>query len=98
MRLGRTRRSKPFYWAILGVFLASLVPAVVLLTISYYQAIHRTQERTDSLLDAAETILTRIGEDTDGRVSPETFNLIRRYVYNDPRFREAGIINRAVGL
>jgi sensor c-di-GMP phosphodiesterase-like protein len=86
------------------VLAVTLVPAVVLLTISYFQAIHRTQDwlrdnidtatrRTDRLLEAAETILTRIGEDTEGRVSPETFNLIRRYVYTDPRFREAGIID-----
>jgi sensor c-di-GMP phosphodiesterase-like protein len=104
MRLSRARRSWPFYWATLGVFLGSLVPTVVLLTISYYQAVHRTQvwlktnldtatQRTDNLLESAETILTRISADTAGRVSPETFKLIRRYVYNDPRFREAGIID-----
>jgi hypothetical protein len=92
MRLNRTRRSWPFYWATLGVFLASLIPTVVLLTISYYQSVHRTQvwlktnidtatQRTDNLLESAETILTRISADTAGRVGPETFKLIRRYVY-----------------
>lgn len=104
MRLGQTRHPRPFYWSILGVLAVTLAPAVLLLIISYFQAIHRTQDwlqhnietatrRTDSLLDAAEKILTRIGEDTQGRVSPETFNIIRRYIYNDPRFREAGIID-----
>jgi sensor c-di-GMP phosphodiesterase-like protein len=105
MRSTTTRRSRLLHWTLLGVFLGSLVPVAVLLAVSYYQTLHRSQaqlereidlaaQRADSLLRAADTILTRIAADSDGQVTPETFKLLRRYVYNDPRFREVGIINQ----
>ncbi|MBI4784670.1 MAG: EAL domain-containing protein [Oscillatoriophycideae cyanobacterium NC_groundwater_1537_Pr4_S-0.65um_50_18] len=98
------RRLPSFYWLLLVVLLASFVPVVVLLAVSYYQAIQSSQEqlaaeidqsvrRTNDLLTTADTLLTRIAADTGGQSSPEAFNLIRRYAYNDPRFREVGIID-----
>lgn len=99
------RRSPSFYWILSIVFLASLVPMAVLLVGSYYRAIRRSQtwleaeidrsiRRTNSLLETADTLLSRIAADTDGGSNPETFKFIRRYVYDDPRFREVGIIDQ----
>lgn len=76
----------------------------VVLVGSYYRSIRRSQEwlesemdrsirRTNSLLETADTLLNRIAADTNGQSSLEAFKLIRRYVYDDPRFREVGIID-----
>jgi sensor c-di-GMP phosphodiesterase-like protein len=97
-------RRSPSPSILLSVFFGSLLPVVALLTASYYQAIWRTQDwlnheirqsiqRTNDLLITADDLLNRIAADTGGKVTPDTLNIIRRTVYNDPRFREVGIIN-----
>ena len=97
-------RRSPSPSFLLSVFFGSLLPVVALLVASYYQAILRTQDwlnhevqqsiqRTNNLLITADDLLNRIAADTGGKVTPDTLNIIRRTVYNDPRFREVGIIN-----
>jgi sensor c-di-GMP phosphodiesterase-like protein len=97
-------RRLPSLSILLIVFLGSLLPVVGLLAIAYFQAIYHTQgwlsqevrqsvRRTDRLLETADDQLNQIAADTKGKPSPEALNLVRRTVYNDPRFREVEIVD-----
>ncbi|MBW4554019.1 MAG: EAL domain-containing protein [Aphanocapsa sp. GSE-SYN-MK-11-07L] len=99
-------RRKSFQWYVLLAIIASTVPSLILLVFTYIQTLSRAassleQEvesariRTNNLLEQAESTLYRLAKDTNGQPTPEAINLLRRKIYNDPRFREAGIINEA---
>ena len=91
---------KSLAWALL----ISVLPSIAFLTFSYRQTIaHNTNilEKTieeatlklDRLLETADVVLARLAADIEDPSNPEALNLLRRTVYNDPRFREAGIID-----
>ncbi len=99
-------RRKSFQWYILLAIFASTVPSLVLLVFTYFQTLSRAassleQEvesariRTNNLLEQAESILHRLDRDTNGQSTPQSINLLRRTIYNNPLFREAGIVNEA---
>ncbi|MEO0942784.1 MAG: EAL domain-containing protein [Cyanobacteria bacterium J06642_12] len=92
--------SQSLSWALLFGF----VPSIAFLTYSYRQAIASNQNRlatvvqeaalkVDRLFETADSVLTRLAADIDDPSNPEALSILRRIVYNDPRFREAGIIN-----
>ena len=101
----RSKRKLKIYlqslsWALLFGF----VPSIAFLTYSYRQAIASNQNRlatvveeaalkVDRLFETADSLLTRLAADIDDPSNPEALSMLRRIVYNDPRFREAGIIN-----
>jgi sensor c-di-GMP phosphodiesterase-like protein len=89
---------------VVAAVVAGLVPTVAFVTVSYFQEIRETQvtlrklvalavQRAERLLTDAEVKLTRFVTVTEGRVTPESVKLLGQLVYNDPRFREAGIID-----
>lgn len=99
-------RRRYLKWHISLAIVASVIPSLVLLTTTYNQTIstaesHLNQEvelaknRADNLLAEAESILYRLRQDTDKQSPTQSINLLRRIIYNDPRFREAGIVNEA---
>ncbi len=99
-------RRKSFKGYILLAVIASTVPSLALLVFTYIQTLARAElslkqevelarVRTNNLLEEAESTLYRLAKDTDGKPAAQSINLLRRVVYNDPRFREAGIINEA---
>jgi sensor c-di-GMP phosphodiesterase-like protein len=99
-------RRKFFKGYILLAVIASTVPSLVLLVFTYIQTLSRAESslnqevelarvRTNNLLEQAEATLYRLAKDTDEQPTAQSINLLRRVIYNDPRFREAGIINQA---
>jgi len=97
---------KRYYRLVLWILGVSLLPPIALLALSYYQAV--TTART-KLEDAAEQSarhlsgIIRSAEITLRELEvylentqvddPRTWKLLQRIAYNDPRFREIGIIN-----
>ena len=100
------RRRRPVHQLVyvVAAVTAGLVPTVAFVTVSYFQEIRETQatmrqlvalavQRAERLLTDAEVKLTRFMTVSEGRVTPESLKLLGQLVYNDPRFREAGIID-----
>ena len=82
----------------------ALIPLTVFVVISYHQAISSAQadladivrmarERAQEILRAAELELTRYARVTEGRITPQSKNLLREIVYTNPYFREGGLID-----
>jgi len=105
---GRSRRQRRvvdlYRNPILLIILGSLLPTIVLLTISYFQSIfyekenlatliHTATSETNKLLDDADETLHRLKVDLRQADQKTTVSLLQRQIYNDFRFREAGIFN-----
>jgi sensor c-di-GMP phosphodiesterase-like protein len=101
---GRRRVADLYRNPILLIILGSLLPTIVLLTLSYSRAISYTKENlarliniatseTDKLLKDADEILHRVSVDVKQADQKTTVSLLQRQIYNDFRFREAGIFN-----
>lgn len=82
----------------------ALIPLAVFVVISYQQAISSAQadltdivsmarERAQEIFRAAELELTRYARVTEGRITPESKNLLREIVYTNPYFREGGLLD-----
>jgi sensor c-di-GMP phosphodiesterase-like protein len=93
--------NNPIFW----VVFVSILPTVILLIISYFQAITSAKAdvdnvvkivtgETNQLLEDAEVTLRRSNLDLQTADNQTAVNLLRRQIYNDFRFREAGIINK----
>lgn len=89
---------------VLLVIAVSALPTVVLLIISYFQSLSFAKANlegiikiataeTNRLLDDANTILRRNATDLQNADEQTAVKILRRQIYNDFRFREAGIIN-----
>ncbi len=89
---------------LLWILLVSLLPPTVLLVLSYHQTITNAEalleemveeatRQVDLLLGEADTILNQIATDIHDVDSPEALSILRRTVYNNLLFREAGIID-----
>ena len=89
---------------ILLVLVGSVLPTVILLVISYFQAIASAKEnlegiiktatiKTDQLLADADAILHRSKIDLQDADTQTAVKILQRQIYNDFRFREAGVIN-----
>jgi hypothetical protein len=101
----RRRRAVDLYRnPILLIIIGSLLPTLLLFTISYHQSISYAENNlasivavatseTNRLLEDADTILHRINTDLKKADPQTTVNLLQRQIYNDFRFREAGIFN-----
>jgi sensor c-di-GMP phosphodiesterase-like protein len=102
----RRQHSKldPYHSPILLVIVGSVLPTVVLLVISYFQAIASAKTnlegiiktaaiKTDQLLADADAILHRSKIDLQDADTQTAVKILQRQIYNDFRFREAGIIN-----
>lgn len=105
----RTRRPLSafdiYHNSIFWVVFVSILPTVILLFISYFQAISSAKtdldnivkiatDETNQLLEDAEVMLRRSNLDLQSADNQTAVNLLRREIYNDFRFREAGIINK----
>lgn len=88
---------------ILWILAASLIPAAVFLSFSYYHDIARTKvsletavnqgvQRIDILLRTADNVLSDVAEDIDPN-DPNALSRLQRIVYEYPHFQEIGIIN-----
>ncbi|MBX3357404.1 MAG: EAL domain-containing protein [Phycisphaeraceae bacterium] len=97
----RRRNALPF---VVLALLAGLGPMVVVLWLSYSRALERSREslqtvvdsafhRAERILQTAEVLLTRLATQTQGKMTAETQGLLRQAVYNQPFFREAGLID-----
>lgn len=91
--------------SVFWVVFVSTLPTVILLFISYFQAIALAKadldniikiatSETNQLLEDAEVTLRRSNLDLQTADNQTAVNLLRRKIYNDFRFREAGIINK----
>jgi sensor c-di-GMP phosphodiesterase-like protein len=94
----------PTRWLVLLAL--ALLPAILLLWLSHRQAVARAeadledhlrigQKRINELLSTADIRLSRLQADTKATPSPETKKQLDRLVYDDPLFREAGLIDPA---
>lgn len=90
--------------SILIVIIVSILPTIVLLAISYFQAVALAKanlesivktatSKTDRLLEDADEILRRANIDLQEADRQTAVRVLQRQIYNDFRFREAGIIN-----
>ena len=97
---GRLRRYLPFLGWILG---ASLIPPTVFLSISYYEyvnsartslkvAVEEGVRRIDTVLRTGNEILLDVSNTIDPN-DPEAEERLERIVYDNPLFREIGIVN-----
>jgi len=86
------------------VVLVSTLPIAILLVVSYFQAIAYAKNNlegliktasieTKELLEDADSILHRSKVDLQNADPQTTVKILQRQIYNDFRFREAGIIN-----
>lgn len=86
------------------VIVVSVLPTIVLLIVSYLQAIAYAKGnlegiiklatiKTDRLLEDADAILHRSKVDLQNADTQTSVKILQRQIYNDFRFREAGIIN-----
>lgn len=86
------------------IVIFSILPTIVLLVISYFHSIasartnleaiiKRATVQTDQLLEDGDTILHRSKVDLQDADAQTTVKFLQRQIYNDFRFREAGIIN-----
>lgn len=105
IKLHRQNRVTNLYQhSIFLVIFTGLLPTIVLLILSYFQSIAHAEEnlkgiinratlKTNQLLEDAATILNRSNIDLQNADIPTTIKILQRQIYNDFRFREAGIIN-----
>ncbi len=86
------------------IIACSIVPAAVLLSVAYHQAISSARTTLEDAIDIAvsqtgdlladgELLLRRIATDIGDPTTLATHKLLFRYVYTDIRFRGAGIVN-----
>ncbi len=86
------------------VVIVSVLPTVVLLVISYFHSvasaranlegiIKRAALKTDQLIEDGDAILHRGKIDLQDADAQTTVKILQRQIYNDFRFREAGIVN-----
>jgi sensor c-di-GMP phosphodiesterase-like protein len=96
---GRRRRR---LW-LAAACVTGLLPPLLLLGVSYFQAVQQTrerldryaaltQERADQIFGAAQTTLAQLAQQIAPRCSEATVSALRRTVYNSLYFREAGLI------
>jgi sensor c-di-GMP phosphodiesterase-like protein len=82
----------------------ALIPLAVFAVMSHYQAISNARadltgivsmarERAQEIFRTAERELTRYARVTEGRLTPESKNLLREIVYTNPYFREGGLLD-----
>jgi sensor c-di-GMP phosphodiesterase-like protein len=94
-----------YHNSIFWVVFVSILPTIILLVISYFQAIASAKAdldnivkiatgETNQLLEDAEVTLRRSNLDLQTADNQTAVNFLRRKIYNDFRFREAGIINK----
>ncbi|PZV15287.1 MAG: hypothetical protein DCF20_10915 [Pseudanabaena sp.] len=107
-----THRKYPIGHRSLGIFrnptlwviVVSILPTIVLLVISYFQAIAYTKanlegiikvatQKTNLLLENAEDMMRRSNLDLQNADTQTAINILQRQIYNDFRFREFGIVN-----
>ncbi len=97
---GRLRRYLPFLGWILGV---SLIPPTVFLSISYYEyvnsartslkvAVEEGVRRIDTVLRTGNEILLDVSNTIDPN-DPEAEERLERIIYDNPLFRETGIVD-----
>jgi sensor c-di-GMP phosphodiesterase-like protein len=97
-----TGKPSPNRWLVLLAL--ALIPGILLLWLSHQQAVSRAeheldehlrigQKRVNELLLTADQRLARLQADTNAAVTPETQKQLVRLRYEDPRFREAGLID-----
>ena len=105
--LGNRRRLKflsLYRNRIVLILVISLLPTIVLLVISYFQAIAYAKanlemiidtatSETNRLLEDADRLLHRIKVDIEPTERQTAVNTLQRLIYTDFRFREAGIFN-----
>jgi sensor c-di-GMP phosphodiesterase-like protein len=98
------RRLGSHHTPIFLVILVSILPIAILLVVSYFQAIAYAKNNlkgiiktatieVDQLLDDADNILHRSKVDLQNADPQTAVKILQRQIYNDFRFREAGIIN-----
>lgn len=101
------RRHRPpdlYRSPILLIIISNVLPVIVLVVISYFQAISNARSNletivntatveTDRLLADADDILHHIKVDLKHTDDQTTVSLLQRQIYSDFRFREAGIFN-----
>lgn len=94
-------------WLVVRVFLASFTPSIVFLALSYYQTITQAKVKLEaasqqsayqvsSLVRAAEITLKELEvylKNADA-ANPNNWKLLQRIAYNDPRYREIGVVNK----
>jgi sensor c-di-GMP phosphodiesterase-like protein len=101
---GRSRSLELQHNTVLFIIIASLLPTIILLIIAYFQTITRARAdlegvinaatvKTDRLLADADTALRRSKLDLQNADTKTAVKILQRQIYNDFRFREAGIVN-----
>lgn len=91
---------------VLWIISTSLVPSVILLVLSYYQTITQARAKLEaaseqgsrqvlSLIRSAEITLEELEVYLENAEpdSTNTWKLLQRIAYNDPRYREIGVVN-----
>ncbi|MEM1366981.1 MAG: EAL domain-containing protein [Cyanobacteria bacterium P01_H01_bin.15] len=97
------RRFKVYGKFLLGLFCISLIPPAAFTSVTYYYdlsreknslitAVARGEKRINALLSSAEATLSDVAKYVDP-TDPEASDLLQREVYNEPLFREIGIID-----
>jgi sensor c-di-GMP phosphodiesterase-like protein len=88
------------------IVIFSVLPTIVLLVLSYFNSvasartnlegiIKRAALKTDQLLEDGDAILHRSKVDLQNADAQTTVKILQRQIYNDFRFREAGVVNPA---
>ncbi len=97
-----TPRKSRFRGTLVALIALAFLPTVILLVLTYRQAVRRAEvaladnvatanRRATSLLTAADKALSRLRNDATGRSHADTQKQLVRLVYEDLRFREAGL-------